>query len=123
MSTEITGRVIDRQTGKGKSGLNIEAWLPDAQLEEPFLAFSTEGDGGFRYVVEAEQLRLFRKHKRSVVSFQVYRGDEHVVISEVPNVANLGDLLSEFSILVDLSSVEAEMRRVTGQVCTPEGLP
>jgi hypothetical protein len=123
MPITISGRIVDRQTETGVPGLRVEVWSVNAALEEPLIEFKTVKNGVFKFDVDAENLERMRRYEQSELTVQIYRGNEHIPTTKYPLTFKLEELSSELIIQVDLPLAEEQVRRVAGQVCTPDGIP
>ena len=109
----ITGRVLDRRTQQGISGLRVEAWDKDMILDDLVGSAVTDARGVFRIEFGADYYRELFLDRQPDLFFKVYRGDELIRSTEDSVLWNTRE--REVTIEVDLPPAEEPVEE-PGQV-------
>lgn len=96
----ISGRVVDRASGDGVSGLRVQAWDQDVMGDDRMGEATTGDDGAFEISFTEETYRgIFER--RPDVFFRVYRGMALVHSTEEAVLWNVDDPLTGVTIEID----------------------
>ncbi len=105
MTTNIQGRIVDRQTGEGIPGLHVELLPLEFAGNPPLLVMDTR-DGGL-FMGEVDEQRL-DEIGWSPLYFRVLRGDQLLTSTEETLVVRLDEPLPDIVIEVELPTVDTQ---------------
>lgn len=97
----ITGRVIDRKTRHGTSGLRVEAWDKDHVLDDFVGGATTDTEGSFEISFDASYFQGCNKDQLPDLFFKVYDREALIANTEDSVLYNVQEGASEVTIEVD----------------------
>lgn len=122
----ITGRVIDRKTRRGISGLRVEGWDKDLILNDLVGSAVTDEQGAFSIGFTASSLKELFLNRQPDLFFKVFRDDALLTSTEDSVSWNVGAAETEVVIEVDLVKEDAVLENefsVSGDVRRTDGRP
>lgn len=114
----VRGRVIDRETRRGVSGLKTEAWDKDTKFHDLLGCAMSDARGGFRIEFNELMFGDYGGDELPDLFFRVYRGRRLLASTEDSVLQNVRDAETEVTIEVDLPRKPPEGRDLVsaGQV-------
>lgn len=97
----ITGRVIDRKTRHGTSGLRVEAWDKDHVLDDFVGSATTDAEGSFEISFDASYFQEWNKDQLPDLFFKVYDREALIANTEDSVLYNVQEGAPEVRIEVD----------------------
>jgi hypothetical protein len=117
----VTGRVIDKQTGRGIPGLFVEAWDRDLRFDDPLGRALSDENGVFEFSFHARELRDDPKDRGPDLYVKVSRGEKLLRSTEAEIKWDLAEDETAFTIEIE-ERLPLEFA-VRGQVLQPDGSP
>jgi hypothetical protein len=102
----ITGRVIERKTKQGLTGLRVEAMDKDLIVEAPFGSAVTDAQGAFLIEIDKKKIKELFGDRSIVLFFRVFRDETIIASTEESALWARNNPDQEVTIKVRLESAE-----------------